>query len=70
MTTKEKIALLQDKHFAEWYKTRSQVEKQLSDEQTLYCCCGKLATGMHERFCNKFRNKVNKETVKRLEHLI
>lgn len=43
---------------------------ELSDKQTMFCCCGKLATGVHERNCAKFNNKVLAETIKRLSYLL
>ena len=38
---------------------------ELSEQQTMFCCCGKLATGLHEIRCRKFADKVRKETLKR-----
>ena len=70
MTTKDKMVLLQDKHFAAWANTRKQVFEELSGKQSTFCVCGKLATGLHEQNCRTFNNAVDKETVKRLSHLI
>jgi hypothetical protein len=34
------------------------------------CLCGRLATGLHENGCRRFKNAVNSETVKRLKNLL
>lgn len=66
----EKIDRISSNHFPEWLKTRKEVEAELSDKQSMFCLCGRLATGLHENGCRKFQNKITSETVKRLEHLI
>lgn len=70
MKIQEKLAYLQDNHFGEWLSTRQKVQDELSEKQSKFCMCGKLATGLHESNCKKFNNKVTSETVKRLQHLI
>ena len=70
MKKHEKLAYLKDAHFGLYVKTRQMVFDELSDQQTMFCCCGRLATGLHERNCTKFNNKVNGETIKRLSHLL
>lgn len=45
-------------------ETRLKVERELSDSQSIKCCCGRLATGLHERMCQKFNDKVDKRTAK------
>lgn len=42
----------------------------MSDKQSMFCLCGRLATGLHENGCRKFQNKVTRETIKRLSHLL
>lgn len=66
----EKRAFLVGNHRAEWLKTRNEVFNELSDNQQLFCCCGRLATGLHESSCSKFNHKVDAETIRRLKHLI
>jgi len=66
----EKLEAIQKSDFNEWLRVRQIVEDELSDNQSMFCVCGKLATGLHESMCVRFRNKVNTETVKRLKHLI
>ena len=66
----EKIDYLQENHFGEWVNTRKNCENEISDRQSMFCICGRLATGLHESGCRKFNNKVNTETVKKLSHLI
>ena len=69
MKIQEKLKYIQDNHFGEWLKTRSEVENEISNRQSMFCLCGRLATGLHESHCSKFRNKITSETLKKLEHL-
>jgi len=70
MKITDKLQYLQDKHFSEWLTTYRQVKNEESDKQSIFCICGRLATGLHENGCRKFRNRIISITVKRLEHLI
>ena len=70
MKIAQKITYLQKHHFGEWLKVRQEVENEISDKQSLFCICGRLATGFHEMNCSRFKNKVASETVKRLKHLL
>ena len=70
MKKEEKLKYLQDNHFGEWLKTRKEMENEISDSQSMFCVCGRLATGLHESNCRKFHDKVTDETVKKLNHLI
>jgi len=70
MKIQEKLEYIQDKHFGEWLKTRKETANEISDRQTMFCVCGKLATGLHENCCRKLQNKITSETLKKLEHLI
>jgi len=70
MKMTEKIAFLEERHLGEWMKTRQEVFEELSDKQSVFCLCGRLATGLHESHCQRFINKVRSETVKRLAHLL
>lgn len=38
--------------------TRQKVFDELSERQTMYCCCDKLATGLHERNCKSLMTKL------------
>ena len=66
----EKLEYLKNADFGLFIKTRQIVFDELSDQQTMFCCCGKLATGLHESNCTKFNNKVDTETIKRLSYLL
>ena len=66
----EKLEYLKNADFGLFIKTRQMVFDELSDQQTMFCCCGKLATGMHEMNCTKFNNRVVVETIKRLSYLL
>lgn len=69
MTKQQKILFMVNNYFEIWYRTRELVEDELSAKQSIFCICGRLATGMHEQNCSKFKNKINSETLKRLDYL-
>jgi hypothetical protein len=58
MKLQDKLNYLQEKHMSEWLRTRRETENEVSDGQSMYCVCGKLATGLHEMHCKKFRRIV------------
>ena len=66
----EKLTYLQDNYFKEWLEMRQKVENEISNKQAMFCLCGRIATGLHESNCLKFRDKVNSETLKRLDYLL
>lgn len=66
----DKLEYLRTNHIISFVKTRQEVFDELSEQQTMFCCCGKLATGLHESNCSKFNRKVNNETIKRLSDLL
>lgn len=70
MTEAEKINYLKDNHLTEWLKVRRVTEDELSEKQTMFCVCGRLATGLHESNCRKFNQVIDKETMKKLKHLL
>lgn len=63
MKIQEKIDWLKTHFFADWMKTRIEAEHQVSNEHTMFCVCGKLATGLHELYCSKFRKAVDARCV-------
>lgn len=67
MTLQEKKKMWMRTQPYAWYNTRREVELDLSDAQGIWCCCGRLATGIHESNCSKFQKKVDAATIKRLE---
>ena len=67
MKISERIEHLKTHQSSTWSSTRRKVFDELSDRQSMFCCCGKLATGLHEQNCRKFNRKVDIETVKRLK---
>lgn len=69
MTKKQREVMnfLKHDHFGLWIRTRAETEEILSFKQKMWCCCGKLATGLHERTCRKFQNMVNTETIKTIQ---
>lgn len=70
MKYKDKLKCLKANHLDLFLKTRQDVFDELSEQQSMFCCCGKLATGLHEMHCGKFNRKVNLETIKRLSDLL
>jgi len=70
MTFGEKLEILLNNHFQLWLETQKKVEDELSQNQPIRCVCGRLATGLHEMNCQRFKNKVKRETVKRMKHLL
>lgn len=67
MTKKDKLNFLKRNYPIEWSVLRNRTFDMLSDAQTFWCCCGKLATGLHEKGCVKFNEKVDSETLKQWE---
>lgn len=63
MTTKQKESL---HAHPDYLVTRVKVFDELSYAQPMFCVCGRLATGLHERACRKFNNKVDNVTYRRL----
>lgn len=70
MKITEKLKYIQDNHFSEWLKTRQETFNELSDKQSMFCVCRRLATGLHENGCRKFQAKVTSETLKKLSSLL
>lgn len=70
MDLKQKIVKLKSEFFPLWLKTYDECSEEVSNEHSMFCVCGRLATGLHESSCAKFRKEVEKRTVKKLEHLL
>ena len=70
MKKSEKLDFLKNNHFDLFSATRREVFDELSNRQTAFCCCGRVAMVSHERHCAKFNGKVDAETIKRLSHLL
>lgn len=66
----EKLTYLTLNHFSLFRETYLKVFSELSEKQEVFCCCGRLATSVHEVHCKKFAAKVEGETIKRLRHLL
>lgn len=64
---RERIEYLKTHQLSTWLSTRRKIFDELSNNQSMFCCCGKLATGLHEQNCRKFNENVDKETVNRLK---
>lgn len=69
MKIQEKLQYLQDNHLGEWIKTRQKIADEESDKQSMFCVCGKLATGLHEMYCQKLSKRITDLTLKKLSHL-
>lgn len=70
MKLAEKIEYLLENHPTEWRQAWQLNEEGLSQAQPMFCVCGRLATGLHERTCRRFQKKVDSVTAKSLQHLI
>lgn len=70
LNREQKLIYLQKADLGLFVKTRQTVFNELSEKQTMFCCCGKLATNLHEEHCVKFKNKVADEVIKRLSYLL
>ena len=57
-------------HTMAWMQTWNDAFDELSSMQPVFCVCGKVASGLHERSCAAFRKKVDDAAIKRLEHLM
>lgn len=66
----QQLEHLQGNHFSEWLSMRRKVADEFSDRQSMFCMCGRLATGLHENGCRRLNDAITKETVKRLAHLL
>ena len=66
MKLEEKKEILFREDTTKWLKTRAENERFFSDAQGMWCCCGALATGLHEARCKKFQHKVDVMTVRML----
>lgn len=56
-------------NIADYARVCAEVFNEMSERQTMFCICGKLATGLHENHCVKFNRAVDKETARRLDKL-
>lgn len=70
LNREQKLSYLCQADLGLFVKTRQNVFDELSEQQIMYCCCGKLATSLHEEHCVKFKNKVADEVIKRLSYLL
>lgn len=70
MRFEDKLRFLKENYSGLFYLERGKVREELSNQQPLFCCCGQLATGLHELTCRRFQDKVDRETVKRFSSLI
>lgn len=67
MKQKDKINIIKSSHPMEWLLLRNRTFDNLSSMQEIFCCCGRIASGLHESRCSKFNAKVDKETLRRWE---
>lgn len=66
----DKLRYLNDNYFGLFLITREEAFNELSDQQDIFCCCGRLATGLHESNCSKFNSMVDSVTINRLSYLL
>lgn len=70
MTKRDKIEWIKTHYWSEWVSIRQKVADKLSESQDIFCCCGALATGLHETQCRRFNDKVDSIACKELKHLL
>jgi hypothetical protein len=70
MKKEDKINYLKNNYLGEWLKSWNRNNNILSEKQSMFCVCGKLATGLHERSCKKFNDAVNNSTLQDLNYLL
>ena len=70
MKQKEKINYLIDKYPDEYKKARSQAITIVDHKYPIFCCCGKIATGLHTQHCRKFNEQVDREVILLLNKLL
>lgn len=70
MKKAEKLQYLAELNRNLYIATRREEEMRISDSQSMWCCCGALATGLHESRCSRFRNKVDAMVIERLAYLL
>lgn len=61
---------LYSNHWREWASTRKEEFEILSSKQQIWCCCGGIASSLHEERCSKFQDKVDRATIAKLKHLL
>lgn len=70
MTQESSTKRLQRFFFAEYIDTKKIVFDSLSEKIGTTCLWGKTRDEMHKKICGRFTNEVERETIKRLQHLI
>ena len=61
------VQFLVENYKDDWYKIYTKEFRKLDEECSMFCVCGKLATGFHVDRCTKFRNEVYRRTVAQLK---
>lgn len=67
MTSRQKEAYLRHYHGNLFQKKKNEIEAQMDDEHQMFCLCGKLATGLHTMYCNKWKNHLTTHTLQALK---
>lgn len=70
MTRKEKINYLINNYPEEYKKAKSQATNIVDNKYPIFCCCGKIATGLHTQSCRKFNEQVDREVILLLNKLL
>lgn len=70
MKKEDKLRILRERTPVLFVRTRHQVERELSEAQSMWCICGRLATGLHESNCRRFQKLVDTKTLERLNYLL
>lgn len=68
MTINEKIKKYKSEEYDLWRKLYPKAFDLVDSEHTMFCVCGRLASGLHTQHCNAFKKEVEKRTVKLIEN--
>lgn len=67
LTAKEKVLLNAFRTKSDFERFSLLAESQVSSEHSIFCICGRLATGLHESLCTQFKTEVVKRTIKLMQ---
>lgn len=65
----ERVLFLEKYAIEDWKRAKEESNNEISNEHPMKCVCGQLCTGLHETYCQKFKNAVTTRAIKKLKHL-
>lgn len=70
MDYEQKVNYLMENHRSEWTRVYYPMCENVEDSLGMKCVCGRLATGLHFRNCNKLKKRIIKLTFNELKSLL